>query len=248
MATDKQIEANRRNAQKSTGPRTEEGRAAVRFNSLTHGLTATSLCLPGDDPEALEAHLATYHADYRPTTQAEADLIFQMAMASWRLRRFRQVEAAFFAFELKDHKRYIDEYHPGLNEDGKIACILGHEDNIRATANLGRYLAQFERSFRTALQQLLRIRKQAEKQPAPAEVEEIKAPVTQIGFASQKHEEPLSKPEITEPAARKIGFAPPKKPAAVSPTENSQQPELALLRKKRLAAESPNTQYPIPNT
>jgi predicted metallopeptidase len=48
MATDKQIAANRLNAQKTTGPRTPEGRAAVRLNGVTHGLTAQTLVLKGE--------------------------------------------------------------------------------------------------------------------------------------------------------------------------------------------------------
>src|SRR5215471_10420 len=104
MATDKQIEANRRNAQKSTGPRTEEGRAAVRFNGLKHGLRAKSLCLPGDDPDELDAFLDNFEADYRPSTQTEAELVLQIAMATWRLRRFRRVEAALFTFGIEENK------------------------------------------------------------------------------------------------------------------------------------------------
>jgi hypothetical protein len=48
MATEKQFEANRLNAQKSTGPRTPEGRAAVRLNGVTHGLTAETIVLKGE--------------------------------------------------------------------------------------------------------------------------------------------------------------------------------------------------------
>src|SRR5215471_21553140 len=129
MATDKQIEANRRNAQKSTGPRTEEGRAAVRFNGLKHGLSAKSLCLPGDAPEELDAFLDNFEADYRPTTQTEAELVMQIAMASWRLRRFRRVEAAHFAAAIEDHKSYIHDCHPEWNDDVKIAFVLGHADH-----------------------------------------------------------------------------------------------------------------------
>src|SRR5262249_19832089 len=128
MASDKQIEANRRNAQKSTGPRTEEGHAAVRFNGLKHGLTAKSWCLPGDDPEELEAYLDSYEADYRPSTQAEAEQVLQIAIASRRLRRFRGVEAALFTDKIEDHKSYIDDYHPEWNNDSKIAFIMSHED------------------------------------------------------------------------------------------------------------------------
>ena len=125
MATEKQIEANRRNALKSTGPRTEEGRAAVRFNGLKHGLSAKSLCLPGDDPEELDAFLDNYEADYCPINQTEAELVMQIAMATWRLRRFRRVEAAHFAAAIEDHKSYIHDCHPEWNDDAKIAFVLG---------------------------------------------------------------------------------------------------------------------------
>ena len=49
MATLKQFEANRRNAQKSTGPKTPEGKSAVSMNALRHGLRARSVVLPGED-------------------------------------------------------------------------------------------------------------------------------------------------------------------------------------------------------
>jgi len=54
MATPTQIEANRLNAQKSTGPRSAEGKAAVRFNALKYGVDAESLILPGEDQAQLE--------------------------------------------------------------------------------------------------------------------------------------------------------------------------------------------------
>ena len=57
MATIKQIEANRLNALKSTGPKTPEGKAAVRMNALRHGLRARTVVLPGDKPRGLPATL-----------------------------------------------------------------------------------------------------------------------------------------------------------------------------------------------
>jgi len=55
MATPAQILANRTNAQKSTGPRSAEGKAVSRFNALKHGLDAESIVLPGEDPADYEA-------------------------------------------------------------------------------------------------------------------------------------------------------------------------------------------------
>ena len=54
MTSEKKAEANRRNALKSTGPRTPEGKAAVRLNALKHGLLSQAVLLPGEDEEALE--------------------------------------------------------------------------------------------------------------------------------------------------------------------------------------------------
>jgi len=226
--SEKQLAANRANAQKSTGPCTEEGRAAVRFNGLKHGLSAKSLCLPGDDPEELDAFLDNFEADFRPTNQTEAELVMQIAMASWRLRRFRRVEAAHFATSIEDHKSYIDGCHPEWNDDAKIAFVLGHADHSRTLSSLWRYQTQWERAIRTANQELRRIRKEA-KQSEPAEVEEIKAPVVQIGFASQKEAAPPNPEEVKEPAARKFGFAPQKSaPQSKPPIANTQQPTAAF--------------------
>jgi hypothetical protein len=54
MATQKQIEANRRNAQKSTGPKTEAGKATAKFNALKHGMTAEVAVLPHEDKHSYE--------------------------------------------------------------------------------------------------------------------------------------------------------------------------------------------------
>ena len=66
MATFAQFAANRANAQKSTGPRSVEGKAASRFNALKHGLDAQSIVLPGEDPEEYEALARDYDRSLRP--------------------------------------------------------------------------------------------------------------------------------------------------------------------------------------
>src|SRR5260370_8178190 len=66
MSTERQIEANRLNAQHSTGPTTPEGRAAVRLNGLKYGLYAETLILPGEDPADFDALLHRLHAQHQP--------------------------------------------------------------------------------------------------------------------------------------------------------------------------------------
>src|SRR5437660_3370047 len=87
MSTDRQIEANRLNAQHSTGPSTPEGRAAVRLNGLKHGLCAETIVVPGEDPAQFEAMLEAYRVEYQPATPSAEFLVRQVAMADWRLLR-----------------------------------------------------------------------------------------------------------------------------------------------------------------
>jgi hypothetical protein len=52
MTSDRKAEANRQNALKSTGPKTPEGKAAVRLNAVKHGLLSEQVLLPGEDEDA----------------------------------------------------------------------------------------------------------------------------------------------------------------------------------------------------
>jgi hypothetical protein len=96
MATEQQTAANRENAQKSTGPKTPEGRAAVRLNSVKHGLCAQTLVLMDEDPADFDALLASLEAEHQPATPTEVILVRQMAMASWRLNRLIHMEDAYY--------------------------------------------------------------------------------------------------------------------------------------------------------
>ncbi|HUB80305.1 MAG TPA: hypothetical protein VMB03_15990, partial [Bryobacteraceae bacterium] len=66
MATQAQIDANRLNAQKSTGPRSLEGKAASRFNALKHAASAKSLVIPGEDEAEFAELAASYHHQFQP--------------------------------------------------------------------------------------------------------------------------------------------------------------------------------------
>src|SRR4051794_10550180 len=110
MATPNQIVANRLNAQKSTGPSTVEGRAAVRLNGIRHGLTAESLILPGESAEDFEALLDSIEAEHQPATPLEVAMVRRIAMATWRLLRAYHTESGFYAIRSIDLKREFKEY------------------------------------------------------------------------------------------------------------------------------------------
>ncbi len=94
MATEKQIAANRLNAQKSTGPRTPEGKSAVSQNALKHGLRARYF-LSGDEKEKKQYYplFAALTEEWQPATPDEELLVERMALAHWKLAHLEHVES-----------------------------------------------------------------------------------------------------------------------------------------------------------
>ena len=87
-------EINRRNAQKSTGPRTPEGKNRSRFNAVKHGMTAKTLVLPGEDPDALQERLDSWIGNLQPQNEVEQFLVEQAVQSSWKLDRADRAEVA----------------------------------------------------------------------------------------------------------------------------------------------------------
>ena len=97
MATKRQTKANRRNAQKSTGPKTEAGKAASSRNALGHGLTAEFLVLlPDEDGDAFERLRGGVIADLAPAGALQEVLAERAAVLLWRLDRVARMEAELF--------------------------------------------------------------------------------------------------------------------------------------------------------
>jgi hypothetical protein len=97
MATEKQIEANRKNAQKSTGPITSHGKAASSQNSLTHGLLASETLLPWEEAATLEDLRESLRKELRPEGKLEELLLDRITSLTWRLRRSGRIESGLFA-------------------------------------------------------------------------------------------------------------------------------------------------------
>jgi hypothetical protein len=111
MATNKQLLANRQNAKKSTGPRSQAGKARSRLNSRKHGLTAKTLIIVGecaDDFEQLRAELMDEHD---PQSASECELV-SLVGNLWRPRRVPFFEAAILgARYLEVRDRQFLNYH-----------------------------------------------------------------------------------------------------------------------------------------
>ena len=99
MTSFKQIEANRRNALKSTGPVTKEGKLQSRCNAVRHGLTAETVIGALEDAGDYKAFEAAIIADYDAQSAVERELVLRLASLLWRLRRATTIETGLFETE-----------------------------------------------------------------------------------------------------------------------------------------------------
>src|SRR5580693_4881741 len=98
MSTLKQQEANRLNAEKCTGPRTAEGKAASRYNALKHGIHAELEVMYDEDAEDLASLTAEFHEQFSPANPNERSLVDSLIRNEWHLRRLSRVEADLWMF------------------------------------------------------------------------------------------------------------------------------------------------------
>jgi hypothetical protein len=99
MTSFRQTQANRRNASKSTGPTTEEGKQRSRGNALRHGLTAETVIGALEDAEDYKEFEATITADYDAQSAVERELVLRLASLLWRLRRATTIETGLFEIQ-----------------------------------------------------------------------------------------------------------------------------------------------------
>jgi hypothetical protein len=99
MTSLRQIEANRCNALKSTGPTTESGKQHSSQNAVRHGLTAETVIIPLEDFEDYQAFEMAVTADYDAGTAVERELVLRLASLLWRLRRATSIETGLFQMQ-----------------------------------------------------------------------------------------------------------------------------------------------------
>src|SRR5207249_2128409 len=101
MSSFRQIDANRRNAQLSTGPVTEQGKKRSRRNALRHGLTAETVIDALEDAEEYAAFEMAVTADYEAHSAVERELVLRLASVLWRLRRATAIESGLFNIQAR---------------------------------------------------------------------------------------------------------------------------------------------------
>ncbi len=104
MSSHRQIEANRRNAQKSTGPTSVTGKAASSMNALKTGIHAKSLVLPSENVAELEELIADCYRSLHPTTPEARCFVDEFIFCEWNLRRLRAAETQ--SWKHQDHTAF----------------------------------------------------------------------------------------------------------------------------------------------
>jgi len=128
MTSFKQNEANRRNALRSTGPKTEAGKRISRCNAVRHGLTAETIIPALEDAEDYRAFEATITADYDVQSAVERELVLRLASLLWRLRRATMMETGLFDIQAENLRNSHQTRHLSLNSRDVIHAMFGRAD------------------------------------------------------------------------------------------------------------------------
>jgi hypothetical protein len=180
MPTQSQIDANRRNAQHSTGPRTAEGKAASIMNALKTGIDAQSSIIPGEDAAALAALTERFHRDCQPQSEIESILVDDIVRDTWLLGRLARIDAQLLVYKIEDTN------YPSPN--APIGKAFDHSSTTQS--RLQRRINDTRRLRLQSIQELRLIQAQRPQPqpplPAPQPVENEPA-YQPIGFVPPAH-------------------------------------------------------------
>jgi hypothetical protein len=166
--SEKQLAANRRNAQKSTGPRTAKGKAVSSRNATTHGLYSGDIIIKSpylkESRKEYNRLLADLFDELQPTTMFQVCLVHKIASCLWRLRRVtraenaqinRRLRAAEHNLKIKNRLAKLlggDSHHPPTSRKQFNALLIlsGLNDHTRhpSDTNFLRYETRLDRQLR----------------------------------------------------------------------------------------------------
>jgi hypothetical protein len=234
MTSQAQINANRLNSQKSTGPTSPEGKAASSLNALKSGIHAASHIIRGEDPAALEALTAAFLLQFQPADPNQLALVDTLIAAEWTQRRLRRIEAELW----NSRDESLDPTHAELSDYPPNPTSsfppLGHSypDALDPFLRIQRRIDGTNRLYLRTLQVLQNLQK------APV----AQASACHVGTHADTSPAPEpTSPEKTEPLTPPNGFVPPFTPAhrerpPVS-HENHEFPSIKSLETERSLAD-----------
>src|SRR6202166_1493285 len=132
MTSARQIEANRRNAQGSTGPKTDLGKQRASQNAVRHGLTAETVIVPLEDADDYQAFEQAVTADYEAETAVERELVLRLASLLFRLRRATSIETGLL--QPQEEPETSRAAQTGFSQERTIATLvrLGEQPDVRS--------------------------------------------------------------------------------------------------------------------
>ncbi len=147
MPSELKSETSRANGAKSHGPTTAAGKEASSRNALKHGMTArNTYILECERAEEFQAFLAEHLAIHRPYTPPEKELVEQMAIARWRIRRFVTAETVLIECEMVRNRDKVEKEFATLDSDVHIAmAIRSLADESRSLSLMSRYESRHQR-------------------------------------------------------------------------------------------------------
>ncbi len=156
MATLRQIEANRANARKSTGPKTANGKDQSSRNAIKHGLTSTRTLIGQEDSVEYHELRGSLLRDYAPANTQEEILVDRIASATWRTLRSRQMEQNLcnMSIDQWQDKRKGDRPRTAKTENEALVISMVEEDLWKL---LFRYDTQISRDFFRSMSQLQKL-------------------------------------------------------------------------------------------
>ena len=165
MTTQKQLEANRRNARKSSGPKTQPGKSLSKLNALKHGLRAEQVLVPGEDEREFADLRQGLLEDLRPEGALEIELFHGLVVDFWRLRRLRMVEVGVFVHRTGPRDTFNSSFPQVADGDSGLPGGLGRAfvrdgSGTNAFSKLSRYEASLTRSIHRAINKLLELQAQ----------------------------------------------------------------------------------------
>ena len=199
MATLKQLEANRLNAQKSTGPRSPEGKAVIRMNALKSGIDAQSTIIRGENPADLEALTNEYLEAHSPVTPQERFYVDILIRCDWHMRRLTRADSQLWEYRFQDFFR--------MPEDCPLGKIYFHTDTV--FTRLQRHMKSLERSYKDAALELARLQSGGTDDRF---VSSVDSGPTNHPASPAPDPAPPPQPIAIKPTSPQIGFVPPQAP------------------------------------
>ena len=163
MSSEAQIAANRRNALRSTGPTSADGKARASRNAIKPGINSQITTLFNERQEDYDANIQAFVAKFQPKDDVERRLVERMADCEWRLIRARYIDTATIDLQVEETYELIDERFETIQEPARIAYALQLLDRSQAGAyeNVQRQEARLHRHYERAYRTLSEMQKKA---------------------------------------------------------------------------------------